>query len=1163
MWDKLGSLNKANAKNSLPGIALPSRFILGRHLLLVLLVAAFVLLIFAWGSLLYLQQLHRKDDLLLSRGTLITEIQKAHDALIHLSLGRQELAARGNWIALHSALHQPLLEEGGNLAHALERWGDKAASEPLSQIKSEAAALETSLTYALLLHLAAYDLLEQTTMPAGRAVELSPEELATSPSLKFAKSQDILNSPEISEALRRLTMRLMDLGHSIQSRTATDVHREAQVALMSLLLVTVVFAAVAFLLWYGIVASRQTRSLIQTLIELGERLAGCDNPREAAEALAAATDRLVGWDAFGLSFFEHEHGTLRDVLWVDLIDGERRDVTKPDDSTPLTPFRQKILEGQSFLFTGPISEEPVEPFGSGRRSQSSLFVPVRSKKRVLGFVTLQSYKPYAYTLSDLELVEWLAARMGAAFERTHLSQRLRESEERYRLLVETSLDGIFMADQEQIYFMNRACAAAFGYDSPEDLIGRVKPADLISPDQRETMMLLFRERLEGKRVGELYRWKARRKDGKEIFVESLATPVEFQGKRVLLGTLRDITDRELARQELEKVHHIYQQAIQAAGAVPYRLEFSTGRYEFPSEAIKELTGFSAQELTWEVFAERIRERRTIFPVVDPEELERLAQLEQSLPPEELARRERLRRLTSGEANLYRAEYKFERKDGRLLWILDSAVMETGGENQVWGSVGILQDITSLKRLTLRMSVTAELTSRLAAAQTAYEAAKLFVDHVRRLISFDSCSVMLTRAHDLAPEAVYAEDIVDGERKEVAGPPTISEAARKAMQGHPQLILRKSEEEAEQEWIPFGNTKRRSLSIIIVPLRIGDNVVGLAGFHSYAPNAFSAEDLEDLTVLGEQCAAAVERVLLFEKLAANEEQLRALWRTTPIGMRMTDAEGIVRMVNPAYCRLVELPEEEILGKPYVVVYAPAEREHILRAYKERFAKKEIEEVVVRELELWDGKKRTLELYSRYVRTAAEEMLLSVVLDRTREHQLARELMAKQKELEQLASHDMLTGLKNRRLALELLDHEVERAKRLRHPICVLMIDLDHFKQVNDTYGHLTGDDVLKHFAEILQRNSRSVDIVARYGGEEFLVAMPETGLDGALIFAERLRSAVEKTEFLTRDGKIIHLTCSIGIAEGTPELLDIDRLLALADKALYEAKRQGRNRVTAA
>ncbi|MCX7625491.1 MAG: GGDEF domain-containing protein [Candidatus Sumerlaeaceae bacterium] len=246
-----------------------------------------------------------------------------------------------------------------------------------------------------------------------------------------------------------------------------------------------------------------------------------------------------------------------------------------------------------------------------------------------------------------------------------------------------------------------------------------------------------------------------------------------------------------------------------------------------------------------------------------------------------------------------------------------------------------------------------------------------------------------------------------------------------------------------------------------------------------------------------------------------------------------------------------------------MYEEPGREHLLSKYRERFSSGAIEEEVTRDLKLWDGTPKVLHVISRLVKTRDGLMLLSLVADRTEEVRLTRELEHKKKELEQLATHDALTGIKNRRLVLELMQHEVERARRYRFPLCVVMIDIDHFKHVNDTHGHLVGDEVLRQFAKILEENTRAVDIVGRYGGEEFIIVMPETGLDGALVSAERIRTAVENHEFFIRADLVLRITCSLGVTQGDPDMLDIDQLLGLADKALYCAKMEGRNRVSVA
>jgi two-component system cell cycle response regulator len=163
--------------------------------------------------------------------------------------------------------------------------------------------------------------------------------------------------------------------------------------------------------------------------------------------------------------------------------------------------------------------------------------------------------------------------------------------------------------------------------------------------------------------------------------------------------------------------------------------------------------------------------------------------------------------------------------------------------------------------------------------------------------------------------------------------------------------------------------------------------------------------------------------------------------------------------------------------------------------------------------------------------------------------------------ELAITDPLTGLYNRRYLDAHLRSAVARAEATSKPVCVLVFDIDHFKEVNDTYGHDAGDDVLREFAERLRRGVRNIDLVSRYGGEEFLLVMPETDAEFAGAVAERLRSDVEKVAFKTRSGTF-PVTVSIGIAEWQGASDTAEALMKRADTALYSAKRSGRNRVVA-
>jgi two-component system, cell cycle response regulator len=164
--------------------------------------------------------------------------------------------------------------------------------------------------------------------------------------------------------------------------------------------------------------------------------------------------------------------------------------------------------------------------------------------------------------------------------------------------------------------------------------------------------------------------------------------------------------------------------------------------------------------------------------------------------------------------------------------------------------------------------------------------------------------------------------------------------------------------------------------------------------------------------------------------------------------------------------------------------------------------------------------------------------------------------------ELAITDPLTGLYNRRYLQLHLNSLIARAVTDDKPICVLLFDIDHFKGVNDTYGHDVGDEVLKDFSERLRRGVRGIDLVARLGGEEFILVMPETDAGYAAFVAERLRSEVENGTFKAKSGARFPMTVSIGLAEWHGASDTADALIKRADQALYTAKRAGRNRVVA-
>ncbi|MFY9226234.1 MAG: GGDEF domain-containing protein [Blastocatellia bacterium] len=170
---------------------------------------------------------------------------------------------------------------------------------------------------------------------------------------------------------------------------------------------------------------------------------------------------------------------------------------------------------------------------------------------------------------------------------------------------------------------------------------------------------------------------------------------------------------------------------------------------------------------------------------------------------------------------------------------------------------------------------------------------------------------------------------------------------------------------------------------------------------------------------------------------------------------------------------------------------------------------------------------------------------------------------QKRVHELIVHDDLTGLLTRKSFSLELEREIVRSQRHRHEFCILMMDIDFFKKVNDTYGHLIGSEVLRHTAKVIQQTLRDSDVLARYGGEEFIAILPETPKDKGSEAAERVREAMEKYNFpasIHDPDTHLHITISIGVADFPNDSSLANNLIEAADFALYEAKQTGRNRV---
>lgn len=293
----------------------------------------------------------------------------------------------------------------------------------------------------------------------------------------------------------------------------------------------------------------------------------------------------------------------------------------------------------------------------------------------------------------------------------------------------------------------------------------------------------------------------------------------------------------------------------------------------------------------------------------------------------------------------------------------------------------------------------------------------------------------------------------------------------------------------------------------------------------------------------------QRKALEAEARAAHASLEAIIEHSPVGLLFLDGERRILHCNPAFLRMTGYREEEVLGRTTAFLYT---------SYTDYQATGEVVYPVLRE-------GRTSEIEREFVRADQEVITVSLLgrpldpQDMTRGFvwvvQDISERKALQAALEREATFDQLTGALNRRRIEQGLAREMERSKRHGDALSVALMDVDHFKEVNDRYGHDVGDQVLQQLIARCRDNLRTVDLIGRWGGEEFLIVLPSTGRKSAGQSAERLRAQIAETA----PGDPHGVTVSLGVACYRPGE-SLSALVKRADDALYRAKERGRNRV---
>jgi diguanylate cyclase (GGDEF)-like protein/PAS domain S-box-containing protein len=293
------------------------------------------------------------------------------------------------------------------------------------------------------------------------------------------------------------------------------------------------------------------------------------------------------------------------------------------------------------------------------------------------------------------------------------------------------------------------------------------------------------------------------------------------------------------------------------------------------------------------------------------------------------------------------------------------------------------------------------------------------------------------------------------------------------------------------------------------------------------------------------------------MTSARDEVQDLYDRAPCGYHSLDREGRFVRINQTELNWLGHTREQVMGRSFLDFVAP----HSVAGFRENFARF-LQEGEIKDVELdlvrSTGSLMPVLISATALRDAAGELVMSrsTVFDNTEQKMM-------EAQLDRLARTDALTSLSNRRDFCERAEQELARSRRHGHALALLMLDVDHFKAVNDTHGHATGDEVLRQLSRELGEVLRESDVPARLGGEEFAVLLPDTEAEAACQVAERLRAHLANHPARLDSGQPLAYTVSMGVAFWHPSDTRLDELMQRADKALYDAKRGGRDRVVRA
>lgn len=722
--------------------------------------------------------------------------------------------------------------------------------------------------------------------------------------------------------------------------------------------------------------------------------------------------------------------------------------------------------------------------------------------------------------------------------------RLRASEERFRMLIEQAPDAILVFDYDQARFVDANRSAEHLFACPREELVKVGPQHFYPSEQPDARPVgasseeHSRRALAGETVA--YERRVRNAQGQDLLCDVRLARLPTAAGRLLRASFVDVTERKRNEELLKRSEESFRTIFNSVNDVIIVHDAQTGAFIDFNPRLGEMFGYTREELL---------------------KLD-LSGLMSGVPPYTIAEAAPiLKCAASGEAAVF--EWQCKAKDGHLLWVEVSLRRAKFGGHDILLSTA--RDITerrlAIEALTYRDRILHAVT--LSAAE---------------LVSGPSLEAAMPRALQIVAEALQVDRMLVLDRSRMApGRDETSlayswQAADVPALGDGMLAKYRTDSKELAAWFApllqgkpvmtdagtesgFVSRIMREMenrSTLLLPILVSGQYWGHIGVDDCKTRRqWGSAELDGLGALVGVIGASLEREHAKTALQESEQRFRTIYESVNEGIFLMDpATRQIVDVNPPGCAMFGYPREEIIGRDIALLSSgvyPYTHDAAMEAL--RCAQANGPQTFE-----WRAKKKAGELFwaelsIRFTMFSSRVLLLTTVRDISERKQA-------QEEVTRLARYDVLTSLANRSVFVEALVHTIARARRNGNSFAVLYLDLDHFKDVNDTLGHPIGDLLLQAVAQRFRAAVRETDTVARFGGDEFGIIDADIREPAdAAVLADKVLNAISEPFII--GGNVVRSGTSVGIAVFGPDSPDAETLLSHADVALYRAKQEGR------